>query len=284
MINRITKLNGWLLAASLVLVPTLAEAQQGKLLATGAATTIEGSAGGGIVPWATLGSYAAEGQWGATVALSQVSVDDFTLNVRAASLSYGNRVELSIADQDFNLDTIGGELKQRVVGAKVRLYGDLVFGDWPQISAGIQHKSNSTFALPSAVGARDDDGTDYYISAAKAWLDGPFHRTWLANVTVRATKANQLGLLGFGGDLNDDYELQTELALGMFINRHWAVGMEYRQKPNNLSFAKEEDWADVFVAYFPTKSLAVVAAYTDLQSIAGLDNQRGFYLSLQGSF
>lgn len=284
MINRITNLNGWLLAASLVLVPTLAQAQQGKLLATGAATTIEGSAGGGIVPWATLGSYAAEGQWGGTVALSQVSVDDFTLNVQAASVSYGNRIEVSLADQDFNLDTIGGELKQRVVGAKVRLYGDLVFGDWPQISAGIQHKSNRTFTLPSAVGARDDDGTDYYISAAKAWLDGPFHRTWLANVTVRATKANQLGLLGFGGDLNDDYELQTELALGMFVNRQWAVGMEYRQKPNNLSFAKEEDWADMFVAYFPTKSLALVAAYTDLQSIAGLDNQRGFYLSLQGSF
>lgn len=284
MINRMMNVNGWLLVAGLLLVPTLAQAQQGKLLATGAATTIEGSAGGGIVPWATLGSYAAEGQWGATVALSQVSVDDFTLNVRAASVSYGNRIELSVADQDFDLDTIGGDLKQRVVGAKVRLYGDLVFGDWPQISAGIQHKSNSTFALPSAVGAQDDDGTDYYVSAAKAWLDGPFHRTWLANVTLRATKANQLGLLGFGGDLNDDYELQTELALGMFVNRQWAVGVEYRQKPNNLSFAKEEDWADVFVAYFPTKSLALVAAYTDLQSIAGLDNQRGFYLSLQGSF
>ncbi|MGM0482112.1 MAG: DUF3034 family protein, partial [Pseudomonadota bacterium] len=69
-----------------------------------------------------------------------------------------------------------------------------------------------------------------------------------------------------------------------FINRHWAVGVEYRQKPDNLSFAEEQDWRDVFVGYFPSKDISIVGAYTDLGSIAGLDHQTGWYLSLQAAF
>jgi len=269
---------GWLAA------PALAADDKGRLLATGAATTIEGSGGGGIVPWATMSSYASEGQWGATAALGEVQVDDFRLSVQSASLSYGNRIEVSYANQVFDLEAIGGELKQNVFGIKVRAAGDLIYGDMPQFSFGVQYKKNRTFTLPQAVGATDDSGTDYYVSAAKAWLDGPFHRTWLVNITARATKANQLGLLGFGGDLDDDYSLQAEASVAMFVNRKLAVGVEYRQKPNNLGFAAEEDWYDAFVAYFPTKSVAVVGAYTDLQSIAGLPDQQGFYLSLQATF
>ncbi|MEX1222292.1 MAG: DUF3034 family protein [Idiomarina sp.] len=261
-----------------------AYADNGRLLATGAASTIEGASGGGIVPWATLSSYASENQWGATVALGEVQVDDFRLSVQGASLTYGNRVEVSYANQVFDLKTIGGELKQDIFGLKVRAFGDLIYGDLPQVSVGLQHKRNRTFDLPQTVGAADDSGTDVYISAAKAWLDGPFHRTWLVNLTARATKANQLGLLGFGGDKDDDYSIQAEASVAMFINRKLAVGVEYRQKPDNLGFAREEDWYDAFVAYFPTKSLSIVGAYTDLQSIAGLDDQDGFYLSLQGTF
>jgi len=261
-----------------------AYADNGRLLATGAATTIEGTSGGGLVPWATLSSYAADEEWGATVALSEVQVDDFRLSVQGASVSYGNRIEVSVANQVFDLSTIGGELKQTIIGAKTRLAGDLIYGDLPQFSAGIQYKKNRTYDLPAAVGSQDDSGMDYYVSAAKAWLDGPFNRTWLVNVTARATQANELGLLGFGGDLDDDYQVMAEAAVAMFINRKLAVGVEYRQKPSNLSFASEDDWYDVFVAYFPTKSISVVGAYTDLQSIAGLEQQQGFYLSLQATF
>ena len=39
-------------------------ADQGRLLATGGATSLEGQAGGGIVPWAVLAGYAEEGEWG----------------------------------------------------------------------------------------------------------------------------------------------------------------------------------------------------------------------------
>ncbi|WP_301773735.1 DUF3034 family protein [Pseudidiomarina terrestris] len=273
----------WLFMGAL-LTGSQAYAGDGKLLATGAVTSIEGAGGGGIVPWATTASYAEKGEWGYTVNGNFADVDDFQLGVQSLNVTYGNRIEMSYAQQRLGLNTIGGDLQQQIYGLKVRLSGDLVYGDLPQISLGLQHKRNTTFALPQAVGAADDSGTDIYLSAAKAWLAGPFERTWVANLTLRATKANQLGLLGFGGDKNDDYEAMAEASLGMFVNRHWLIGAEYRQKPDNLGFAKEYDWRDIFVGWFPNKSVALVVAYVDLKSIAGLPDQTGAYASLQISF
>lgn len=277
------KLNTVLGLGCLVL-PTVVFAQGSKLLATGGASTLEGSAGGGIVPWATIGTYADSDEWGATAQLTEVAVDDFRLSVVGASVGWDNRIEASVARQTFDLSTIGGELTQNVFGLKARVGGHLVYGDMPQISVGMQYKDNQTFALPQAVGAQDDSGTDWYVSAAKAWLDGPFHRTWLANVTLRRTKANQLGLLGFGGDNDGDSSWVGEVSVAAFINRYWAVGAEFRQKPDNLSFAKEEHWRDIFVGYFPSKSVSIVGAYTELGSIAGLNDQNGWYLSVQAAF
>lgn len=284
MSKRLLQSMSFILLAGAGLAAPTAFADGGKLLATGAATSIEGSGGGGIVPWATTASYAEEGEWGVTVNANFADVEDFQLGVQSLNFTYDNRVEVSFAQQRLGLNTIGGDLKQDIFGVKVRVAGDLVYGDMPQLSVGLQHKRNQTFDLPAAVGAQDDSGTDFYFSAAKAWLAGPLDRTWVANYTLRATKANQLGLLGFGGDKNDSYDYVSEASLGMFVNRHWLVGVEYRQKPDNLGFAKEYDWRDVFVGWFPTKSVALVVAYVDLKSIAGLPDQTGAYASLQVSF
>lgn len=62
-----------------------------------------------------------------------------------------------------------------------------------------------------------------------------------------------------------------------------ALGAEYRQKPDNLSVFREDDFSDVFVAWFPSKYMSVTAAWADLGTIADKKNQRGLYLSLQGS-
>jgi len=43
-----------------------------------------------------------------------------------------------------------------------------------------------------------------------------------------------------------------------------AFGFEYREKPSNLRFAREDDWREVFAAYFPSKRFAVVGAHVDL--------------------
>ncbi|WP_148861000.1 DUF3034 family protein [Marinobacter fonticola] len=279
-----------LLLLILALASAVAQAQPGsRLWATGGVTTIEGSAGGGLVPMAVLTGYASDTEWGGTVALSHAPLDDYTVDVAAAAINWHNRIELSVARQTLDLDTLGAalnqdDLQQTIVGAKVRLTGDVLYSPYGQWSLGIQHKRNRTFAVPQAVGAKNDKGTDAYLAGSKVFFAGFLGRNVLVNGVIRGTKANQGGLLGFGGDKNDSYRAVFEGSAGLFVNRQWLVGAEYRQKPDNLSFAEEEEWYDLFVAWVPDRRLAVTAAWVNLGSIAGLDDQQGAYLSLQGAF
>lgn len=266
-----------------------------RIWATGGVTSIEGSAGGGLVPWAMLGSYADDEEWGGTLALSRAEVDDYTLAVAGAGLNWNNRVEVTVARQTLDLDSLvfalkdgfgleQDELNQDIFGLKVRLAGDVLYSPWGQWSAGVQHKRQRDFTVPNAIGARDDSGTDVYVSGSKVFFAAVFGRNLLVNATVRGTRANQGGLLGFGGDLNNGYEVMAEGGVGVFINRQWLLGAEYRQKPDNLSFAREDDWWDVFIAWVPDRRLAVTAAFVNLGDVATLKDQQGVYLSLQGSF
>ena len=277
------------LMLAMMVAPTANANPGSRIWATGGVTTIEGSAGGGLVPWAMLSGYASDQEWGGTLALSRAEVDDFSVSFTGATLNWHNRLEVSVGRQTLDLDTLGAalgedELRQDILGIKARLWGDVLYYRYGQWSAGLQHKRNRTFTIPEAVGAKDSSGTDLYLSGSKLFFAAILNRNLLANVTIRGTKANQGGLLGFGGDQGDRYEAQFESSLGLFVDRRWLVGIEYRQKPDNLGFAKEDDWWDVFVAWVPDRRLAVTAAWVDLGDIAGLDNQQGAYLSLQGSF
>ena len=256
-----------------------------RLLATGGATSVEGSAGGGLVPWAPLAGYAEFGEAGATAFASAVRTDDVALDVTGAAVALDNRVELSVARQRLDIDAVipGETLEQAVLGMKLRLGGELPWSDAPQLSLGVQVKRLDEGAVPLAVGASRTAGVDVYLAASKLWLDGPFGRHAFANATLRATNANQGGLLGFGTAGDRGHELVAEASAGLFLNRHWVIGAEYRQKPDRLGFATEDDWKDVFVAWFPNKAVSVVAAWADLGSIAGLDGQSGAYLSLEVS-
>tara|TARA_R110002111_G_scaffold40156_3_gene75278 strand:- start:741 stop:1640 length:900 start_codon:yes stop_codon:yes gene_type:complete len=284
-----------LLAMGLLAAPVAMAGVGSRIWATGGVTTIEGSAGGGLVPWALLGSYASDEEWGGTIALSRAEVDDYTLSVTGAGLNWNNRVEVSIARQTLDLDSLvftlkngfrleQDELNQDIFGVKVRLAGDALYSPWGQWSAGVQHKRQRDFTVPQAIGARDDSGTDVYFSGSKVIFAAVLGRNLLVNATVRGTRANQGGLLGFGGDLNNGYEFMAEAGAGVFINRQWLIGAEYRQKPDNLSFAREDDWWDVFIAWVPDRRLAVTAAFVNLGDVATLKDQQGVYLSLQGSF
>jgi len=174
-------------------------------------------------------------------------------------------------------------LRQDIFGAKVRILSDLIYTPWPQVSAGVQYKRLKDFDIPSAVGAEDDSGVDVYLAATKLFLAGLAGRNVLLNATLRSTEANQLGLLGFGGD-EGGRDLVFEGSAALLLNRFTAVGVEYRQKPDNLGFAREDDWWDAFVGYFPNKHVSFVAAYADLGSVAGLDHQTGFYLSVEAGY
>lgn len=264
-------------------------AADGRLIATGGATQIEGSAGGGIVPWAVLSSYATGEETGVTAFATRVDVDDYALDSYGIAVTIRNRVELSLARDRFHLGTLGDALgmpgavlRQDVFGAKVRLAGDVVYTPWPQIALGIQYKHNLDFAVPSAVGARDDRGTDIYLAATKVFLGAAGGYNLLVNATLRSTEANQIGILGFGGD-RGGRRLVGEYSAAVLFHPTFAIGAEYRQKPDNLGFAREDAFRDVFATWFPNKHVAVVAAWADLGSVATLKDQRGWYLSVQAS-
>lgn len=263
----------------------------GKLLLTGGVNTIEGAAGGGLTPWAVIGGYGTRDQFGGNAFLSHVETDDYRLEVQGVLVGLFDRLELSYARQRFDTRQVGAALglgagftiRQEVFGAKLRLAGDAVLDQdrWlPQLAIGLEHKRNNRGGLLRAIGARDDDGTDVYLSATKLFLG----QSALLNATLRATKANQAGILGFGGDRRDSYRLQPELSLAYLLNRHLAVGGEYRFKPNNLGIAREDDWWDLFLAWAPNKHLTLTLAYVDLGNIVIRPNQSATYLSLQVGF
>lgn len=251
-----------------------------RILATSGAMQIEGSAGGGIVPWAVIAGYGSDTEIGGAAYYTSVNIDDFSLWSSGAAVGINNRFELSVARQNLDVIPLGLEVEQDIVGVKARVVGDLIYGDLPQIAVGAQHKRNKDMAVPTLLGATDGSGTDYYVSAAKLWLGGAGGYNLFTNVTLRHTEANQGGLLGFGSAAHDSGEWQAEGSAALFLNYNWAVGVDYRQKPDQLGLG-EEDWTDTFVAWFPNKRVAVVAAYAELGNIAGLPDQSGWYLSMQ---
>lgn len=263
----------------------------GKLLLTGGVSQVEGSAGGGLTPWAVIGGYGTRDQIGGNAYFTRVDVDDYSLDSYGVLVGLYDRVELSFSRQAFDTQAVGGALglgngftfTQDTIGVKVKVAGDAVLeqDSWlPQIAVGAQYKKNDQPGVLAFVGARDDSGVDYYVSATKLYLD----KSLLLNGTVRLTKANQFGILGFGGDLNDDYEAQFEGSFAYLINRNLAIGGEYRMKPDNLGIAEENDAWDVFVAWAPVKNVSLTLAYVDLGNIVIADDQRGVYASLQVGF
>ena len=286
-----------------------AQADTGKLLLTGGVSTIEGAAGGGLTPWAVIGSNATEGEIGASAFATRVNTGDYGLNVYGAAVGIHDRVELSMAQQDFNtratgtaLGLPGLHLKQTVVGAKVRVLGDAVLDSdtWmPQVAVGVQYRALGSTGLDGtldALGAKRH-GTDVYVSATKLLLG----QSLLLNGTLRATKANQNGLLGYGATLGGDeskYSLQPEFSVAYLLSKNVAVGAEYRVMRNKLQTAgqaaglgnglRASDWKDVFIAWAPTKNVSLTLAYVDLGVIVPATTasrkQTGYYLSAQIAF
>lgn len=255
-----------------------------RLVATGGVTQIEGAAGGGLSPWGVLAGTASEGEWAVTTTRSIARLDDFSLDVSGVAANWNDRLEVSFARQRLGLDTLGNKLEQDIHGVKLRLFGDVLFRPWGVWSLGLQHKRLDDARLARAVGARSTSGTDVYLSGSKLLFDALAGRNLLVNLTIRSTNANQGGLLGFGGDRQASRSLVAEGSLGLFLTPNWVVGMEYRQKPDNLGFAEEDHWQDLYSAYFFNKHVSLTGAWLDLGSIAGLDDQQGGYLSLQVAF
>ena len=265
--------------------------ESGKLLATAGLIQLEGAGGGGLAPWAFITGYGTSDAIGANLHGTVVRVTNFTLSTVGVAVGLYDRVELSYARQFFDTGVTGRALglgggyqfSQDVFGAKLRLFGDGVLDQdsWvPQVAAGIQYKMNNRGAVLRAIGARSDQGADFYFAATKLFLA----QSLLLNATVRLTRANQIGILGFGGDRSNVYSPQFEGSAALLLSRNVAVGVEYRTKPNNLRFARESDWYDAFVTWMPSKALSLTLAYVNLGSIATRKHQEGIYASVQVGF
>ncbi len=260
------------------------------MLLTNGISSLEGASGGGLTPWAVIAGNETKDGIGVSGHATIAEVKSYDFQSAGLSIGLFDRVELSYAHHNFNTNEIGAALglganyafKQDVFGAKVKLTGDLVYGSpmMPAIAIGAQYKNSNNGAVVGAFGAKDDKGIDYYISASKLILS----HSILASATLRATKGNQIGLLGFGGDQSNSYTLQAEGSLAWQLSRRFAIGGEYRAKPNNLGIAREDDWFDLFGTYAFNKHLTAAVAYADMGSIASIGKQRGVLFSLQASY
>ena len=302
------------LLAALAGAADLAQADTGKLLLTGGVSSISGAAGGGLTPWAVIGSNATASEVGVSAFATRAATQDYSLNSYGVAVGLHERVELSLARQDFDaspavaLNSIapfgvapGQHIRMDVLGVKVKVAGDAVLDadTWtPQIAVGLEHKrvhSGSLQSVQDFLGTRRN-GTDVYVSATKLLLA----QSLLLNGTLRYTNANQNGLLGFGAAApgKSGRSLQPEFSVAYLLSKNLAVGAEYRFKPNNLqtlgaaaglgTALREDDWKDLFIAWAPNKNLSLTLAYVDLGRIvpgvtAGR-RQTGYYLSAQVAF
>ena len=69
--------------AGVALACGAAQADSGKLLLTGGVSTIAGSAGGGLTPWAVIGSNATEGEVGVSAYATRAATQDYSLTATA---------------------------------------------------------------------------------------------------------------------------------------------------------------------------------------------------------
>lgn len=262
-----------------------------RLLATGGVSEIEGAAGGGLVPWALIAGYGTDNQVGVSGYYTKAMTNgDFVLKSGGVALGIFNRLEISLSKQKFGLsDTVPNQsITVDTLGIKFRVLGDAIYDQdrlLPQISIGTLIKHNEDFKLvPKTLGAIDANGADLYIAASKLYLGAFFGRNLLINGDLIATKENQFGILGFGGDRKNNYQIQPAVSAAIMATDNLLIGSEYRAKPNNLNTFEEEDSKDIYVAWFPFKNLSLTGAYVDLGNIANKRNQTAWYLSGQVSY
>ena len=85
-------------------------AESGKLLLTGGVSTVEGAAGGGISPWAVIGTQATSGEVGISAYASAASTHDYKLRAYGAAVGVHDRVEMSVGRQDLDTGITGTAL------------------------------------------------------------------------------------------------------------------------------------------------------------------------------
>lgn len=269
--------------------------------ARAATTDIEGAAGGGLVPMALMHPQ------GPLISYTTLDTQDYGIQSFAVGGSILDRVEISLGHMAVNAPTVGSALAldrhihMNTLGLKVKVLD--MSDSTPQVAIGLQAKNSSGAILDflkTANAISGTSGTDLYIAATKVVTIGG--KAVALNGVLRGTKANTMGVLGFGGGTvaggKTSYSWNPEVSAGMFLTDTVIAGGEYRAKPDNISNTvggfgiKEECAYSLFVAYLPNKNMAVTAAYINLGQVgpsqaavpAMSNKQDGISLRMQANF
>ncbi len=262
--------------------------------AQAAVTNVEGQAGGGLVPWALLSS-------GPTVAITHLNTQNLGINSVAMNTSFANTVEVSYAHNMLDVvgsNGLGGNNIDAVdnLGMKVKLVD--MSDSMPQVALGLVYK-NATGNLPSNVLNPNlgisTSSTDVYAAATKVMSIGG--KNVLLNGVLRATKANQMGLLGFGGGstagAKSGYSIEPEVSAEIFAADNVILGAEYRAQPSNGVTANDgvlhQNAAyGLHIVYVANKNFALTASWVNLGQVApgvnGSNSQNGMWLQAQVNF
>lgn len=277
----------------------------GRLLATGGVSELEGAGGGGIAPWALITGYGTDRQIGGSVFGTFADTGKLYATDGGIAVGLFNRIEFSYARYSLNLgnqylgvvtQTLNhgsNTLSENIEGIKLRLFGDAIYDAYvPQVSAGVLFQQSQNKFLVNYIGAQST-GETYYLAATKVLFDAFLGRDVLVDADLIETKANQLGLLGFGSATDNGYHAEFAGSVAVLINRGLAAGAEYRTMPRDLkAVGHSSNYSDIFLAYFPCKHVSITGAYAFLGDIApavdapgrSTRNQNAFYLSAQLAF
>ena len=270
------------------------------LFASGAqaVTDVDGQNGGGLVPWALLSA-------APTVAISHLGTQNLGIDGVAINTSFADRIEVSYAHNTLGITGVGAGSGAAGVtdavdnfGLKVKLnnMGDVM----PQFAIGVVNKQlsgglSNTLSGPGLGIATSS--TDIYGAASKIVNVGG--KNVLLNGVLRATKANQMGLLGFGGGTTagakTGYSIEPEASVEVFAADNVVVGAEFRAQPSNGvtgttsgGVLHQNNAYDLHIAYIANKNLTWTAGYVSLGQVdpvqLGSYNQHGMFLQAQASF
>jgi hypothetical protein len=291
-----------LMGANCALADNIFGTDEGKLPLTAGFSDLDGAGGGGLVPLAFITGYGSDTSWGANAHFTNIQLRDLHLYTFGVAAGLLDRFELSYTRQqlDFTRTALDGlGVRQDVFGLKVKLLGDAIYGQdsWlPQIAVGAQYKHNdgikdaesvglAGLINPKQLGAQAEHATDIYLAATKVFLG----ENLVVNAVIRETKANQFGMLGFGGDRHRGYSTKPEGTVAYLLTRKLAVGGEIRTGPHNLTVDDQTNAWTLFAAWTPTRNLSLVAAYLNIGSVLApvtgvTRHQDGPYLSVQAGF
>ena len=248
-----------LVAAAMLSMPSAHAGlyNDGKVLATGGVSMIDGAGGGGITPWATITGYETRDGINGDVHYTYASLPNYSLNSLGFAIGFYDRVELSYsndvlptgstfdtvgllastlaatgASDDTGIEPFNTTIKMDVYGVKVRVLGEAIYDSdnlIPQISVGAFYKKNHNSALLRTLKANKTKDYELYASFTKIF----FPLDLLVNVTARYTAANQTGLTGFGGPSKTKREIRPEVSLAYLLAKNTAIGAEWAKHGRN---------------------------------------------------